>query len=106
MCRQGLENDKTEVKHIDTEEESQDCSQSEYTTPFYLTNNQAKASVKSLKTTTKVHHMTHNDNEHIRPLWMEQSKDSKIHQTNCEVDTGASCNILPVHKAKELFGQE
>ena len=101
MCRQGLENDKTDVKHIDTEEE--DCSQSEYTT---LTNDQAKASVKSLKTTTKVHHMKHNDNENIRPLWVAQSKDSKIHQTDCEVDTGAGCNILPVHKAKELFGQE
>ena len=106
MCRQNTENDNTEVKHIDTEEESQDCPQSEYTTPFYITNDQAKASVKCLKTTTKVHHRKNNDNEHIRPLWVAHSRNSKIHQTDCEVNTGAGCNILPVHKAKELFGKE
>ena len=98
MCRQSTENDKTDIKHIDTEEESLDCNQSEYTTPFYLTNDQVKASVKCLKTTAKVHHMKHNDNEYIRPLWVAQSRDSKIHQTDCE---GAGFNILPVHKAKE-----
>ena len=37
---------KTEVNHIDTEEQSPDYTQSEYTTPYYLTNDQAKASVK------------------------------------------------------------
>ena len=52
MCRQNTKSDKTEVKHIDTEEESQDCPQSEYTTPFYDTNEKTKASVKCLKTTT------------------------------------------------------
>ena len=67
MCRHNPENDKTEVKHIDTEEESQDCNQSEYTTPFYLTNEQAKATVKCIKTTAKVHYMHHKDTEHIRP---------------------------------------
>ena len=70
------ESDKTEVKHIDTEEESQDCPQSEYTTPFYTTNDQAKASVKCLKTTTKLHYMKNRDNEHIRPLWVAQSENS------------------------------
>ena len=106
MCRQNSESDKTEVKHIGTEEESQDCPQSEYTTPFYDTNDQTTASVKCLKTTTKLHYMKNKDNEHIRPLWVAQSRDSRIHQTDCEVDTGAGCNILPVHKAKEVFGQE
>ena len=70
------------------------------------TNSQAKASVKCLKTTTKLMYMKHRDNEHIRPLWVAQSEDSKIYQTDCEVNTGAGCNILPVHKAKGLFGQE
>ena len=101
-----MENDKTEVKHIDMEEESQDCPQSEYTSPFYVTNDQAKASVKCLKTTTKLHYMRNKDNEHIRPPWVAQSRNSKIHQTDCEVNTGADCNILPVHKATELFGKE
>ena len=106
ICRQNTESDKTEVKHIDMEEESQDCPQSEYTSLFYDTNDQTKASVKCLKTTTKLKYMKHKENEHITPLWVAQSEDSKIHQTDCEVDTGAGCNILPVHKAKELFSQE
>ena len=49
MCRQNPDNQdnhKTEVKHIDMEEQSLDYAQSEYTTPYYLTNDQAKASVK------------------------------------------------------------
>ena len=91
---------------MDTEEESQDCPQSEYTTQFYDTNDQSRASEKRPKTTTKLKYMKHRDNGHIRPLWVAQSKDSKMHQTDCEVNTGAGCNILPVHKAKELFGQE
>ena len=53
MCRQNTESDKTEVKQIDMEEESQDCPQSDYTTPFYDINDQTRASVKCLKTTTK-----------------------------------------------------
>ena len=48
MCRQNTEGDKTEVKHMDREEKSQDCPQSEYTTPFYDTNDQVKTSVKCL----------------------------------------------------------
>ena len=50
--------------------------------------------------------MKHRDNEHIRSLWVAQSEDSKIHLTNFEVGTGAGCNILPVHRVKELFGKE
>ena len=89
ICRQNTKSDKTEVKHIDMEEESQDWPQSEYTTPFYSTNDQVKASVKCLKTTTKLHYMKNRDNEHIRPLWIAQSENSKIHQTDCEVHTSS-----------------
>ena len=31
---------------------------------------------------------------------------SQIFQIDCEVDTGASCNILPLYKAKALFGDD
>ena len=77
MCRQNPDNqhsDKTELKHIDMEEQSPDYTQSEYTTPYYLTNDQVKASVKCLKTTARVHHMHNRDTEHIRPLWVAQSQ--------------------------------
>ena len=57
---------KTEFKHTDTEERSPDYTQSEYTTPYYLTNDQAKASIKCLKTTAKVHYMHNKDTGHIK----------------------------------------
>ena len=100
------QNSKTEVNHTDTEEQSPDYTQSEYTTPYYLTNDKEKASVKYLKTTTKVYHMHNRDTEHIRPLWVVQSQGSQVSQTNCEFGTGAGCNILPTHRAQQLFGQE
>ena len=73
---------------------------------YYLTNDQAKALVKWHKTTARVHHMYNKDTEHIRPLWVAQSQGSQVSQTDCEVDTGAGCNILPAHRAQQLFGQE
>ena len=109
MCKQNAENqdsDKTEVKHIDTEEQSPEYAQSEYTTPYYLTNDQVKASVKCVKATAKVHYMHNKDTEHIRPLWVAQSQGFQVLQTEYEVDPGDGCNILPTHKAHQLFGQE
>ena len=109
VCRQKLyhqQSDKTAVKHIDTEEQPPDYFQSEYTTPYFITNEQAKAPIKCLKTTAKVHHIQDRDTEHIRPLWVAQSKGAQVLQTNCEVDTGADCNILPAHRAQQLLGHE
>ena len=109
VCKQKLshqQSDKTAVKHIDMEEQPPDYFQSEYTTPYFITNEQAKAPIKCLKTTAKVHHIQDRDTEHIRPLWVSQSKGAPVLQTNCEVDTGAGCKILPAHKAQQLFGQE
>ena len=102
----GYQNhDKTAKKHIDIKEQAADYTQSEYTTP-YVTNEQAKAAIKCLKTTAKIHHIQDKDTKHIRPIWVAQSQGSQILQTDCEVDTGAGCNILPAHKAQQLFGQE
>ena len=43
---------------------------------------------------------------HIHPFWLGQVSSSQIFQIDCEVDTGASCNILPLYKAKALFGED
>ena len=94
------------IKHIDMEEQPPDYFQSEYTTPYFITNEQAKAPIKCLKTTARVHHIQDKDTEHIRPLWVAQSRGSQVFQTDCEVNTGAGCNILPAHKAQQLFGHE
>ena len=88
------------------QEKPPDYFQSEYTIRYYVTNEQAKVPIKCLKTTTRVHHIQGKDTEHIRPLWVAQSQGSQILQTDCKVDTGAGCNILPLHKAQQLFGQE
>ena len=60
VCRQRSDyqnSEKTAIKHIDTKEQPPDYFQSEYTTPYFVTNEQAKAPIKCLKTTTRVHHI-------------------------------------------------
>ena len=93
-------------KHIDIEEQPADYTQSEYTTPYYITNEKTEAAVKCLKTTAKVHCIQNNDTEHIRPLWVAQFHGSQVIQTDCGVNTGAGCNILLAYRAQHLFGQE
>ena len=41
----------------------------------------------------------------IRLVWLSKELSSQIYCTDCEVDTGASCNILPLYKVKTLFGE-
>ena len=62
--------------------------------------------IHHLKTVT-VESLNHPKSEpHICPLWLSQESSSQIFQIDCEVDTGASCNILPLYKAKALFGED
>ena len=82
VCRQRSDyqnSENTAVKHIDTEEQPPDYFQSEYTTPYFFTNEQAKAPIKCLKTTARVHHIQDRDTEHIRPLWVSQSRGEDPH---------------------------
>jgi len=77
-----------------------DCVLDEYE-PVYF-----NAPIHHLKTVT-VESLNHPKSEpRIRPLWISQESSSQIFQINCEVDTGASCNILPLYKAKALFGED
>ena len=44
---------------------------------------------------------------HIRPLWLSKVLDLITDfQISCRVDTNASCNILPLYKAKSIFGTD
>ena len=45
-------------------------------------------------------------NPNIKPLWILWSQNFPVQQIDCEVDTGAGCNVLPAYKAGVLFGQE
>ena len=64
----------------------------------------------TLRVTKQKHQLSasrpHAQQGHIRPLWVAQSQESHVSQTDCEVNTGVGCNILPIHKAQQLFGQE
>ena len=44
--------------------------------------------------------------EHIQPAWIAQSQNSQKHQVDIEIDTGTGCNVMPLYKVHELFGQE
>ena len=39
-------------------------------------------------------------------VWIAQSQDFKKHQVDVEIDTEVGCNVIPLYKVKELFGQE
>ena len=73
---------------------TEDCTAEDYT-PVYFT-----ATVHHLKT-VMVKTLNHPQPQpHIRPLWLSKELSSQIFQISCEVDTGASCNILPCTKQK------
>ena len=83
-----------------TVSECVDCVLNEYE-PVYF-----NAPIHHLNTVT-VESLNHPKSEsHIRPLWFSQESSSQIFHIDCEVDTGASCNILPFYKAKALFGND
>ena len=60
----------------------------------------------SLKTVQVSRLGANEQNEHIQPAWIAQSQSSKKHQMDVENDTGAGCNVMPLYKVQELFGQE
>ena len=42
--------------------------------------------------------------EQIRPLWLSKGPGQQVFQIDCEVDTAAGCSVIPLYKAKALFG--
>ena len=44
--------------------------------------------------------------EHIQPVLIAQSHNSKKHQLDVKIDSGAGCNGMPLYKMQELFDQE
>ena len=77
---------------------NEDCPAEDYT-PVYFT-----ATVHHLKTVMVKTLNHHHPQPHNRLLWLRKELSSQIFQISCEVDTGASWNILPLYKAKALFG--
>ena len=42
--------------------------------------------------------------KHIKPLWLSTASGGPIYQVECEIDTGAGCNVMPLYLHKSLFG--
>ena len=43
-------------------------------------------------------------NHHIRAAWLSLEPNSLMKKLNCEVDTGAGCNVMPYNILKSTFG--
>ena len=83
-----------------TASECVDCVLNEYEPGYF------NAPIHHLKRVT-VESLNHPKSEPlIHPLWLCQESSSQIFQIDCEVDTGASCYILSLYKAKALFGND
>ena len=78
-----------------------------YSTPYFISREELPQANCNTLQTVQVSRLGANEkSEHIRPAWIAQSQNSKIHQVNMEIDTGAGCNVMPLYKVNELFGQE
>ena len=44
--------------------------------------------------------------KHIKPLWLSTASGGPIYEVECEIDTGAGCNVMPLYLHKSLFGDK
>ena len=88
----------TKVHKVETEEAAQHHYSDPYQPVYFTTdvNHIQSVTVKSLNNPKH--------EPHIRPLWLSEGPEAQVFKIDCEVDTGAGCNILPLYKAKALFG--
>ena len=81
-----------------------------YPPPYFISRKETsmpQASVKMLQTEViEVCQLSERNPEHIHPGWISRSKNAPIEQIDCEVDTGAGCNVISLNQAKELYQQE
>ena len=103
--------DYTSLQLVQSQETLQDYNQSletaQYSTPYFMSKGELpQTTCNSLKTVQVSRLGANEQSEHIRPAWIAQSQNSKKHQLDIEIDTGAGCNVMPLFKVQELFGQE
>ena len=103
--------DYTSLKPIQSQETPQDYNQSletaQYSAPYFISREELpQGTCNSLKTVQVSKLGANEQSEHIQPAWIAQSQNSKKHQLDVKIDTGAGCNVMPLYKVQELFGQE
>ena len=96
---------------MQSQETPQDYSQSletaQYFTPYFMSREELPQMTCNSPKTVQVSRLGANkQSKHIRPAWIAQSQNYKKHQVDIKIDTGAGCNVMPLYKVQELFGQE
>ena len=103
--------DYTSLQPVQSQKTLQDYKQSlettKYSTPYFMFKGELpQTTCNSLKTVQVSRLGANEQSEHIWLAWITQSQNSKKHQLDIEMDTGAGCNVMPLYKVQELFGQE
>ena len=103
--------DYTSPQCMQSQKTLQDYNQSletaQYSTPYFMSKEELpQTTCNSLKTVQVSRLGANKQSEHIQPAWIAQSQNSKKHQLDVEIDTGTGCDVMPLHKVQELFGQE
>ena len=99
VCKSKVKAKGANVHGLQTEHNGGESDDSDSSNAIYFS-----ADVKAIKKATV--HILNNPRHtpHIRPMWLSKDRTSEIYNIDCEVDTGAACNILPLYKARALFG--
>ena len=103
--------DYTSLQLVQSQETLQDYNQSletaQYCTLYFMSNGELPQTTCNILKTVQVSRLgAKEQSEHIQPAWIAQSQNSKKHQLDIKIDTGAGCNVIPLYKVQELFGQE
>ena len=79
----------------------------QYSTLYFMSREELpQTTCKSLRTIQVFRLGANEQSEHIQPVWIAQSQNSKKNQLDVKIDTGTGCNVMPLYKVQELFGQE
>ena len=100
-----------DYSHSQSQESLQDYNQSpeiaQYSTPYFISREELpQGKCNSLKTVQVSRLGANEQRKHIQPAWIAQSQNSKKHQVDIEIDAAVGCNVMPLYKVQELFGQE
>ena len=89
------------------QQHNQSLATAPYSKPYFVSKEELpQTNCNTLQTVQGSRLGSNEKRDHIQPAWIVQSPNSKIHQVDMEIDTGAGCNIMQLYKLNELFGEE
>lgn len=48
----------------------------------------------------------HTSSKNIKPLWLSSPNGGPVQQVECEIDSGAECDVMPMYTYKSSFGNK